>query len=937
MTSNCNRLTMRAVLLLSAAVMVCVSAGATVLKGNVSDEASHAMLPGASVHVEGTDITVNADRSGTFIVPNLQAGQYHIRIEYVGYEPSVQSIYVGNSGVATVGVQLALESKIETVVITGERQAERIALQTKKVSDNFIDALSANDVGKLPDQNVAEAVRRMPGISVANDQGEGRYVIIRGVSPDLANVTINGVTAPAPEPDGRQVKLDDIPSSLISSLQVIKTLTPDLDANAIAGAVNINTLSAFDRPDPFAYGRVSMGHYQLNDKTPYDGDLTVGRVFGEGDQYGLVLSGNYSRRDIESENFGSGGPDWNSYNGYSVPSTFQIRDYNLVRKRSGVVANFDWHVNETTKLFLRTTYSTYSDEETRDRFTVTLPTSASSYSKQTDDTGSFTGGTANRYVRSRTESDHTLDTSFGGSTLLGPGELTVEGGYAHAVKTDPRRNEYIFKASKITGTYDLSDFLYMVTPSSTAYNASSFAINKIQLGHRKAVEDLYQAHTDYLIPLALLGDEDDSIKIGFKYTGRQKTNDETTITLKPTSSTMTLANVVTSSGKATIYDGRYTFGPRVSYDAAKAYVLAAHGTLDCDSSTAGGFKCDTATSISDSVAADYDISEDIIAGYAMATLKFGGLTLIPGVRVEATNGTYKGKSYTSASTFDEGFDLVSKRSYTDVFPGLNARYDVSDALALRAAVTTAIGRPNYQDLAPYIVVDTSTPEVTEGNADLKALHATNLDGAIEYYLPHQGLISFDAFYKHIKNPIYTQSLTGVTGTFAGQSLTAATVTKPLNADEAELRGFELVAQMQFDFLPSPLDGFGVNTSFTYVDSAAKGLTDRDGHLPMFDQSKNVASLQLLYEKYGFAARLAYSYRSKFLDTVGSEKMTDVYEEAHGQLDARLSYQLTEVTNIFLEGANLTDAPWRRYIGMSSQVYENEHYGWSLNGGVQFKL
>ncbi|MGB8602297.1 MAG: TonB-dependent receptor, partial [Rhizomicrobium sp.] len=660
MTSNCNRLTIRTALLLSAAMMVAVPACATVLKGSISDGASHAMLPGASVHVEGTDITVNTDRSGTFMVPNLQAGQYHIRIEYVGYEPSVQSIYVGNSGVATVGVQLALESKIETVVITGERQAERIALQTKKVSDNFIDALSANDVGKLPDQNVAEALRRMPGISVANDQGEGRYVIIRGVSPELANVTVNGATAPAPEPDGRQVKLDDIPSSLISSLEVVKTLTADLDANAIAGAVNINTLSAFDRPDPFAYGRVSMGHYQLNDKTPYDGDLTLGRVFGDDNQYGLVLSGNYSRRDIESENFGSGGPDWNSYNGYGVPSTFQIRDYTLVRKRSGLVANFDWHVSDTTRLFLRSTYSTYSDQETRDRFTVTLPTSASSYSKQTADTGSFTGGTANRYVRFRTENDHTLNTSFGLDSLVGPGELTVEGGYAHAVKTDPNRNEYTFKASKITGSYDLSDFLYSVTPSAAAYTASGYAINKIVHTNREAVEDLYQLHADYLIPVSFLGDGEDSIKFGFKYTDRQKTNDQTSATLKPTSSTMTLANVTTSSGKATVYDGRYTFGPRVSYTAADAYVLAAHGTLGCDSSTAGGFKCDTATSISDSVSADYDISERIWAGYAMATLKFGGLTLIPGVRVEATDGTYKGKSYTASSTFDEGFDLVSK-------------------------------------------------------------------------------------------------------------------------------------------------------------------------------------------------------------------------------------------------------------------------------------
>ena len=172
----------------------------------------------------------------------------------------------------------------EHVTVSGQRLAERVALQRKQTTDNLIETLNSTDVGKLPDQNVAEAVRRMVGVSVANDQGEGRYVIIRGAPPSLANVTINGQTAAAPEPDSRQVKLDDIPASLVSSLTVTKSLTPDLDANAIAGAVDIATLSAFDRKDPFAYGRFAFGHYDLSGKSPYEGDITLGTQFGAGDQ-----------------------------------------------------------------------------------------------------------------------------------------------------------------------------------------------------------------------------------------------------------------------------------------------------------------------------------------------------------------------------------------------------------------------------------------------------------------------------------------------------------------------------------------------------------------------------------------------------------------------------------------------------------------------------
>src|ERR1700741_2076817 len=190
------------------------------------------------------------------------------------------------------------------LVVTGHRATEARGVDAHRKADNLVDTLYANDVGKLPDQNVAEALHRLPGISVANDQGEGRYVIIRGVNPNLANVTINGATAAVPEPEGRQVKLDDVPSSLIGKVEVIKSLTPDLDANAIAGQVNIETLSAFDRAKPFAYLRGAYGRYEMNGEHPYEGDATAGGVFGDG-KFGAVVSANYSKRPIESQNFGA--------------------------------------------------------------------------------------------------------------------------------------------------------------------------------------------------------------------------------------------------------------------------------------------------------------------------------------------------------------------------------------------------------------------------------------------------------------------------------------------------------------------------------------------------------------------------------------------------------------------------------------------------------
>lgn len=923
---------------MSAAVLSLTAAQASGLQGHVTDALTHSALPGAEVSVEGTDITAQTDSSGIFTFQNLKPGHYTIDIDYVGYPKLRKTLDVGQTGATRADFAMRNAENVETVVVTGQQRAQRIALQTKKMAGNFLDALAANDVGKLPDQNVAEAVRHMPSVSVADDQGEGRYVIIRGVSPDLANVTMNGATEPAPESDTREVKLDDIPSSLISALEVVKSLTPDMDANAIAGTVNIKTLSAFDRDTPFVFGRLSAGYYQMNSKSPVEGDITAGTRFGTNDQFGLVLSLNYSRRNIESENFGSGGPDWDRYNGYTVPSLMQLRDYHLIRKRTGIVANFDWRPTAETKFYIRTTYSTYSDHETRDRFTLTLPDDEDDYSNQTSSSGDFSGASAKRYVRNRTEGDHTLDVAAGGETRLGPGILSFEGDYGRAVEDEPRDNEYTFKAKKITGSYDLSSFLYKVTADDTAYDASDYAINSIKHETKYSAENLYQGRGDYMLPLNIFS-ADDEIKFGVKYTGRHKSHNESVVELTPTDdATLTLADVE-KSGKSSIYGGRYTFGPRVDYEAAEAYVKENHGDFVCDDNTDGGLECDTESSVSDSLTSDYDVQESITAGYVMATVHIDNLTLIPGLRIEATDGTYKGKSYTEDSDFGEGFDRVEHNSYVKLFPGVNAKYDVSDQLNLRAAITTAIGRPNYADLSPYMTVDTSgsVPEVEEGNSKLKPLTATNYDMALEYYLPHQGILSIGGFYKDISDPIYTATLTNQSGTFGSYTLTGAKVTQPLNATSAKIRGLELEAQMSFDFLPSPFDGFGVDANYSYIDSSASGLQSRGDHVPMFDQSKNIAGLQLLYEKYGMAARLAYSYRSKYLDTVGDDKATDIYTAPHGQLDARLSWQLFRELTVFVEGKNLTNAPWRRFIGTSSQEYENERYGWSMNGGIQFQF
>ncbi|WP_165184581.1 TonB-dependent receptor [Caulobacter soli] len=896
-----------------ASLAVSAPALAADLRGRVVDAAG-APLPGAWVEAGGRSTTAGPD--GRFVLSNVVPGATDVTVAYVGYSASTLPVTVADAG-NEVLLTLKPTDEVSEVVVSSARAAERRSLQVKKVADNFVEALYANDVGKLPDQNVAEAVRRLPGVSVANDQGEGRYVIIRGVDPRYVNVTVNGQTAAAPEPDSRQVKLDDIPSAMIGSVKVIKSLTADLDASAIAGQVDIVTLSAFDRHGIFGSLRGDYGQFDLNDKNPYQVDAQLGGTFGPDGQFGAVVSANYSKRPVESQNVA--GASWAN----GLPTDFDTRDYNLVRERTGFVGNFDWRPTDDVQLYLRSAYSKFTDHETRDRFRLPI---AGTIVSSSATTGSFTKATGTRYVRRRDEDDNTKTVSVGGRFNLPVGHLDVDAAYSRAEKTDPLRSEFQFATGKtMAGTYDTSDVLFLVTPTATAYDPAQYTFKSTNYDRREAVEELKQARADYSYPLAMVG-EGSELKVGAKLIDRSKTNDRDYTTYDPGATAFTLAALNPPTLDST-YDGRYKFGPMVNYEAAQAYVTAHPATL----------KLNVAKSLSTALLSDYDVSEKIYAGYAMATLKLGRVTLVPGLRVETTDGDYTAKTFNNV-TSKQGPDTTGSNKYTNWFPSLNAKMDVTDRLVLRAAATTAIGRPDYVSLAPAITVDATADTVTQGNPGLKPLLSANLDAGLEYYLPGQGVLSVAAFFKDIQDPIFTQTLLNQSGTYGGVALTGAAVTTPLNASKASIAGIEFNAQSQLTFLPGALDGFGVGANLALIDSTLRGVPGRGvDSLPLAQQSKTVATAQLFYEKYGFSARVAYSYRSKFLYTIGADQGSDVWWDDHGQLDARAAYAFGKTASIFIEGSNLNDEPWRTFVGSDHHLGENERYGRTFRTGVQLSF
>ncbi len=858
---------------------------------------------------------------------------------------SVGAMALAIASPASAQQEEAAEAEADTIIVTGQRASDRASLLKKRDADNTSEVVSANDVGKLPDQNVAEAVRRLSGVSVATDKGEGRYLIIRGIEPNLANVTLNGQTASAPEPESRNVKLDDIPSALIGSVTVIKTLTPDLDANAIAGQVDIDTVSAFDKKALFASARAIGGFYQDTDRRAREGDVSVGGTFGNNRQFGLVVAGNYSKRPSYSEDVLS--TSRQLVNNIDLPAELDQRIYDpAIRTRKGAVANFDFRPSDDVKLFARAMYSQFGDNEIRNRFRVFFPgdnnvadttTLPPGYSALSTAGGTINSTTARRLLRKRQETTKTTTYSTGGEFNFGGIELNAEYTYAKSSKKDPVRDEVEYRAAASTGLgatfVNGAGLLDSFTANAAALNPASYRLNNYKQVSRVAGETLNQFRVDLKIPIDDLG-VGSSLKFGGKYLNRDRFQDQTGRTftaVSGTAGTRTLAADVDQT-IATTFDGAFTFGPTINMNSAQAFVFA-------NNTNPAQFTVNAADQVSQSKTSDYKVKEKVMAAYAMATIKADGLTVIPGVRVERTEGDTAAIIYRAGvTTLASDFDSFGHYQYTDFFPGVNAKYEFSRNLQARAAITTAIGRPPFVNLAPTVTVDTASNTVNQGNPGLKAQRSLNLDAALEYYFTGEGGLSVSVFFKRIKNPIFATTALNQTGTFGGVALTNATVSSFGNGTEATLKGIEFAVQKPLTFLPSPLDGFGVNANLTLSGSTLK-VPGRTIHTPLVGQAKRIASAQLYYEKYGLSARVALSYRSGYLDTDGGLNVADPTGKSDGYfgkittIDARIGYRPAKFLEVFVEGTNLTDAQDYYYFATPSRFREVEKYGRSMRVGL----
>ncbi|WEK46020.1 MAG: TonB-dependent receptor [Candidatus Andeanibacterium colombiense] len=894
------------------------------IAGHVSDATQTIALQSAEVRIVELDRVATTARDGSFNFPDVTAGTYTIQVRYIGAQTVSQTVQVAESGTVSVDVTLGGSNEI---LVVGQAANQASSLSRQKAADGVSSVLTRDAIGEFPDQNVAESLRRLPGVNILNDQGEGRFVSVRGLDPDLNSTSVDGVRIPAPESDIRAVALDVISSDTIESIEVKKSFTPDMDGDFIGASVEIKTASAFDSRKN-RYSLTAEGSY--ND---YSGKVTPkgGFDFTQklGDHFGVAGSVSYYERQFETDNVEA--DNWVESGGAYYTPSLEYRDYDVTRKRFNAALSFDWRVSGTTKAYIRGNWAQFDDHEYRRRTTFDL-------SEFEDDGPSSVNGstvsfdtadqeiTVERDLKDRFERQRIRSVSVGSETDTGTWKFDWQASYA---KSSEREN-FSLDPVRFASSFDdesgvVIDFdnsgryfpVYSITSGASEVNdPTNYTLDRVELTTLSDSTDEEYALKANLARTFAMSGGDFTVQAGAKARWREKSYDFEMTRYKK-SKNYTLADVL----------GEQTYrlldmGPVMSKTDTAQWFLDNEADLSIN---------DYASAL-DSATSDYSVKEDVTAAYLLGRWDSATLRAIGGVRMEHTRNELNGNVVTDdEDTYD--LPLVEpvqyKRSYTNWLPSLTFRYTPQDNLVFRLAGYKTLVRPKLAAMAPRSTVNEDN-EAEFGNPDLLPYEAWNADIGAAYYFSGNGAISIGGFYKDIKNYAVTQTFDNYT--CEGETYDQFTTT--INGDSARVIGFEASYSQVYDMLPAPFDGLLTQLNYTYTDSKATLADGREISMP--NASRNTFNVVLGFDKGPIDMRLSGTYRDKYLDEVGDSAEEDRIVNNHFQLDFSAKFKVMENLRLTLDVININNAKYFAYqnFGGAQRLLQYEEYGPTFKFGAK---
>ena len=900
------------------------------LTGTVADSNGVKPLQGADVRITSLGRVTNADAAGRFRFTDLPAGTYEVTASFAGAGVQTQSVTIVRDGSMQINFARAPQgTDIDTILVVGQQATLLTNIQRQRAADTVVTVLSKDAIGQFPDQNVAEALRRAPGINVLNDQGEGRFVAVRGLDPNLNSTSINGARVPATGGDDRMVALDVVPSELVESIEIKKSLTPDMDGDTIGASVEIHTTSAFDREKSFLTLTAEGGFNKLSDDwSPKFGGSFARRVT---DNFGVSGGFSWNKRKFSTDNIEvadwvegeDGGPDF--------AETIEYRDYDVQRTRWGGNLSLDWRPADNTTLYLRGLYSKFDDTELRTRLVFkpgSEPASGSADGFAFDAAdGRFE---VRRDLKDRREWQTTTSLVGGGRTEVNEWALEYSASWSRAEQKedgsiDPIRFRQRFSgAGKFGVDFDFSDWQrpgFAITQGEADFlNPGKYSFSLLEHTDSEDSTDKEWAFKTDIARSFALANGDLQVKWGGKARLRHKSLNMVYSVYDGFDGDFTLADV---AGEPSY--GLADISPVPDLGKVRDFFKANRGKLELNQ-----FDTDLANA-----AENYDAKEDVLATYLQARFQNDTLRVIGGLRVENTKVNMFGNRVDVLSDEEEIFvtPVQARHNYTDWLPSLNLRADLSPDVVARAGVYKSLSRPSFGKMAPRFSVeenDEGERDGSFGNPELKPYRAWNGDATLEYYFAPKAVVQVGGFWKSVQDFIVDANFEN--GSFNGIPYSKATI--PINGDSARVLGLEASYSQAFTMLPAPFDGLLMNLNYTFTD--AKGDLADGRRIPLPASSKHSFNAVLGYDKGMFSFRVAGAYRDGYLDEVGATADEDRYVRPHFQLDLSAKLRVTDNFTVFADMVNLNNAKYVAYQNGPSQrrLLQYEEYKWTAKFGVK---
>ncbi|QIK78014.1 TonB-dependent receptor [Sphingomonas piscis] len=852
---------------------------------------------------------------------------------------------------------------LDEIVVTGSRpiaESEAAALNVQRKSDSIVAVAASDAVGRLPDQNIAQAASRLPGVAVERDQGQARYISLRGAPNYWTTLSFDGLNVVSPE--GRDARFDSIPSAIAKQIIVSKAVTPDMPGETIAGNVNIVTRSAFDFRGLHFAGKVGAGIAEYGNRKSYEvsGVLSDRWKVGAG-EIGALLSASYYQRGMITDNFENDYEQVSADRGPGYETRFWAHEtenklYRLTRKNYSFSGRLDYRPADGHEISLRSIYTIFTDDEARDNYrfdlddrqgdlvantadctpTVNTTPTTSGYADVCIGNTPFQGTVYGIDIRQRStlrafrqsiftnslEGNH----DFGGGwhwNWLGNftrskddrsvvGEASWDSPSSRNLRptvrydfSDPDRSDLtIFRTIQLS-----SPTRYTAGDQVTDIDSFTKPLSSLTLLDAVDTTDAYTARTSIAKDLPLMGGEA-TIKAGFQFDQRTKTVDENQLVLN-TAAQFAAAGISTNYTDFSLdrdFLGEIPLGYTFHYFDQDAMRDAADAAK----------KVGTFLPATGNI---YDVRERVYAAYLMATLRYGWGSVVGGARFERVEN----RGIAEATVAGVTGQVTAKSDNSLVFPSLHFNYNLDDTKKLRLSFNSGAARADYDQLRPNVVVNDTNETISGGNPGVKPERAYGVDAYVEWYLRPQGYLMAGVFYKKVKDVLYTQRRP-----FGSSALDSNGVDRSgfvfsgiTNGGDGRIFGAEVAAQLQLDpwteslGVPAWLGGFGVSGNVTFNDSkvtkpAIGAIPNRKVRLP--GTSDLVYNIGSYYEKYGLSLRLNYQFRSKWLDGIADDLAAagDTYWYDDDELDFSARYAINRNVEVYVDGSNLLNKPGRRF-------------------------